>query len=179
MNTKIYFYRNCSRHTDLAAINDLFYAVREELHLPDRAAVEKMTALIFDHGGLTGAFDGPDLVAAAGYFFGDPAEDFADRSILFCYVAAILPAHRGDRIFREGLLYTMHAMQGTGVDTLRMQAEATNPFTNGIYRRFAEPVGHGLSLRGHEVINYEAPIAEVVQRMAQPRRHSAANLEAV
>lgn len=39
---------------------------------------------------------------ALGYFFGDPAHDFANKEVLFMSVGAILPAYRGTRLFNKG-----------------------------------------------------------------------------
>ena len=174
-----YEMKNCQPNADRQAVIDLFYAVKEELYLPDRSAVEKMVDLIFAHGGVVGGYYAGQLVGAMGYFFGDPSEQFADKSILFMYVGAILPEHRGSRLFLQGLRFSLRQMQATPVAQIRLQAEAANSFTNRLYSRFAKPVGRSRSLRGVEVITYGNELGAALRtlgirpaRVAAPTPHA-------
>lgn len=169
-----YRYKFCDATLDRAAVIDLFIAVKDELHLPDRSAVEQMVDLIFTRGGIIAAYHRDQMVGAGGYFFGDPTDDFADKSLLFIYVAAILPDFRGTRLFHGCLVHLLSQMQKEGMTAIRMQAETTNPFTNKLYGRFARKLGPGKSLRGIDVNVYGAPITEALAALSGRKRPSAA-----
>lgn len=173
-----YQYQTHVPKADRDTVIDLFFAVKDELRLPDRAAVVAMVDLIYAKGFVVGAYYEGKLVGAGGCFFGDPAEDFADKSVLFFYVAAILPDFRGTRLFHGCLVYLLRHIQGTGVTEIRMQAETTNPFTNKLYGRFATQCGTGKTLRGIAVNNYAAPITDALVALTRRKRPSAAQARA-
>lgn len=167
-----YFYKTCDPIADRLAVIDVYHEIRDELCLPDQTAVTKMVDLIFERGGVTGGYAGTEqkLVGALGYFLGDPGEQFADPTVLFLYVGAILPDYRGSRLFRGGLCYTLRRMSQVSVTRIRLQAETTNPFTNKLYSRFATPIGQGKSLRGRDVITYEATVGDALNSLSRSRR---------
>ena len=161
-----YLFKTCDPQQDREAIIDLYDAVRDELHLPDRQTVADMVDLLFTHGGVTGGYFQHRLVGAVGYFFGDPARQFDDKRILFLYVGAILPHFRGTRLFRSGLMFTLHGMRHRA-DEIRLQAEASNRFTNTLYGRFAQPLGRDKSLRGKDVITYGTRIEDALAKLTR------------
>ena len=169
---KTYVYKTCVAATDRDAVIDLFAAVKDELYLPNRDVIAKMSDFIFTNGGVTGAYQGDKMVGALGYFFGEPDRLFENKEILFLYVGAILSAYRGTHLFRDGLAYTLQQMQGSCVTEIRLQAETTNPFTNKLYSRFADPIGFGKSLRGKNVTTYGAVLEDALARLERRKQPS-------
>ena len=167
-----YVFNFCVPETDREVVIDFFVAVKDDLHLPDRKTVANLTDLVFAHGGVFGVYHENKMVGALGYFFGDPAHNFMNKEILFLYVAAILPDYRGTHMFSTGLSYFLRCMQTqpAPVTQIRLQAEATNPFTNKLYGRFATPLGPGKSLRGNDVITYGATLEEALAALAGRKR---------
>lgn len=165
-----YTFRILNQRDDEEAITNLLLAVKDDLLLPDREAAQRVTNLLFEKGGVLGGYHGAQLVSVLGYFWGDPNEDFADKRVAFLYVGAILAPYRLTRMFHQGLSYALKELQTAGAREIRLQAEAANPYTNKLYRRFARPVAEGKSLRGVPVITYVVPIAAALDYLSRGRR---------
>lgn len=65
-------YRICELN-EKEAVTDVFFANQEALCLPDRAAAAKISDLLFAKGYVLGGYHNDQLVAALGYFLGEPA----------------------------------------------------------------------------------------------------------
>ena len=165
-----YSYKFCVQTEDQEAIIDLLFSIREELCLPDRQSCRKITELCFTHGGVFGAYDGTLLVGMMGFFYGEPQCDYANKDVVFMYVAGILPEYRHSRIFLTGLCKVLLAFQAKGVQGLKLQAAANNPYTNRLYGRFAQLIGNGRSLRGFETVTYGSSIHDALNRVQRGRR---------
>ena len=150
-------YRICQPN-EKEAVTDVFYANREALCLPDRAATAKVSELLFTQGQVLGGYHGNKVVGALGYFLGEPQHNFANNDVLYLYVGAILPEYQLTRLFYHGLLFILQLYQGTAVTQIRLQAEAANSYTNKLYGRFAQPIGKEKSPRGVPVITYGGSI---------------------
>lgn len=164
-----YIYRTCEP-AEKDAVTELYFACREDLCLPNRDAAQKIAALLFTKGQLTGGYHNQELVGALGYFLGEPKHNYANNEVLYLYVGAILPAYRLTRLFHHGLLYTLERFQGTAVTDLRLQAEAANPYTNKLYGRFARPIAQENSPRGVPVITYGGPIETAIAYLSRWKR---------
>ena len=166
---KYFTYRTCQPH-EKESITNLFMANQKELCLPDRTAADKVTAYLFAKGQITGGFFDEKLMGALGYFLGEPKQDFTNNDVLYLYVGSILPGYRLTRLFLHGLLYTLERYRGTAVTKIRLQAEASNPYTNKLYGRFAQPIAGELSPRGVPVITYGGSIETAVAYLSRRKR---------
>lgn len=163
-------YKQCDPTADRDAVIDFLAAHKEELYLPDRAAVLHVVDLCFRHGGVIASFAGAEIGSMMGFFWGEPQCDYANKEVAFMYVATISPRYRLTRLFYQGLLFALRLFQEAGVQEFRLQAEASNAYTNKLYGRFAQPLGKSKSLRGKEVITYGGRVAETFAQMQRPRR---------
>lgn len=166
---KNFAYRVC-QPVEYETVTDVYFANKEELCLPDRAAAEQVTRLLFSNGYVVGGYHGTNLVGALGYFLGEPQHHYANNEILYLYVGAILPAYRLTRLFHDGLLFTLQLYQGTAVTHLKLQADAANPYTNKLYGRFAQPIARGKSPRGVPVITYSGSIEDAIAYLTRRQR---------
>jgi hypothetical protein len=169
-----YSYKFCVQTEDQEAIIDLLFSIREELCLPDRQSCRKITELCFAHGGVFGAYDGTLLVGMMGFFYGEPNCDYANKDVVFMYVAGILPEYRLSRVFLIGLRQVLLAFQAEGVQGIKLQAAANNPYTNRLYGRFAQHIGNGRSLRGYETVTFGSSIHDALNRLQKGRRRQVA-----
>lgn len=170
-----YSFKLCSDN-DTATLVDFLMTVKDELYLPDRAAVESMMALVFDQGGAVGVYCGQHLVGMMGFFYGEPAQSFANKEVVFLYVAAIDPAFRLSRVFHRGLKFALRELEKMGKTDIRLQAEAANPYTNKLYGRFASFLYASKSLRGVPVNTYGGSICHALNRLDLRRRRRATPL---
>lgn len=155
---------------DQDAVTDLYFATKKELCLPDRDAAQKVTDLLFAKGHVVGAYHNDILVGALGYFLGEPKHKFANKELLYLYVAAILPRYRMTRIAHQVLLFTLQMHKGGRVQQIRLQAAADNPYTNKLYGRFAQPIAKGKSPRGVPVITYGGSIDDAIAYLTRWKR---------
>jgi len=162
-------YRLC-RLDENEAVTDVFFANAEALCLPDRSAAAKITDLIFARGQVIGGYHNNKLVGVLGYFLGEPKHDFTNIDVLYLYVGAILPEYQLTRLFYHGLLFILQMYQGTAVTQLKLQADATNPYTNKLYGRFAQPIARGKSPRGVPVITYGSSIEDAMAYLSRGKR---------
>ena len=171
---KNFTYRQC-QPDEKEAVTDIFFANREALCLPDRPAAANVTELLFAKGYVIGGYHDDNMVGVLGYFLGEPQHDFANKNVLYLYVGAILPEYQLTRIFFHVLLFIVEMYQGTAVTQIRLQAESTNPYTNKLYGRFAQPLAREKSPRGVPVITYGAAIEDVMaftSRFKRPLRRT-------
>ena len=169
-----YSYKFCVQSEDQEAIIDLLFSLREELCLPDRQSCQKITEHCFAHGGVFGAYDGPLLTGMMGFFYGEPGCDYANKEVVFMYVAGIRPEYRLSRIFLIGLRIVLQAFQEKGLKGLKLQAAANNPYTNRLYSRFADHIGSGVSLRGYKTVTYGSSIHDALKRLQRGKRRRVA-----
>jgi hypothetical protein len=174
MNT--FTFKKMVQTADQEAIVDLVFSIKDELRLPDRETAEKVVNTCFTHGGIIGGYYDSQLVGMMGYFRGEPGKDYQNKETAFMYVACITDEFRLSRLFRKGLLYTFREFRKMGLKEIRLQAEATNPYTNRLYGRFAKPLGESKSLRGLPVVTYGGTLDEAL-RYLEPKRRPVANIQ--
>jgi hypothetical protein len=159
----------CDREKDLSAVTDMLFALKDDLCLSNREAAQRIVELCFEKGGVFGVYDGDLLCGMAGFFCGEPDRDFGNKEIAFLYVAGILPQYRLSRVFLRGLIFALQTVEARGFQEIRLQARATDPYTNKLYERFAHKVAEGKSLRGDPVITYGGTIEEGLARLQRRR----------
>ncbi len=165
-----YLFQNFSNGERREEITDFLFTIKEELRLPDRKSAEKVTNLCYEHGGVIAIYDGNLLCALSGYFIGDPQYDFVNTDMGFMYVAGILPEYRRTRLFLLGLVYTLNEFHQMGLRTFRLQAEASNPYTNRLYARFANLTGQHRTLRGIVANSYEGNTEQALESLNHVKR---------
>lgn len=173
-----YTFAQCGRR-DEAVLADFIMTVKDELYLPDRAAVTAMLDLLYREGGICAVYDRDTICGVLGFFYGEPARDFGNKEVVFLYVAAIAPAYRLSRVFHYGLLSALRAFQRQGKREIRLQAEAANPYTNKLYSRFAACLYPGYSLRGVPVNTYGGEITQALAALNGRRRAARRRPDAV
>lgn len=158
-------HRVCFKQLDETQITNFLFEQKEELLLPDCDAVKQVTDLLFDKGGVMGGFDqNGQMQAMLGFLFGDPKEAFANKNILFFYVAALAKPYRHTREFYQGLLAVLNECRGMGLDQYRMQAGLTNRYINRLYNKFGTPLGESKTLRGQPVMTYGGSLEATLKR---------------
>lgn len=162
--------RLCDQEKDQEAVTNMLYAIKDDLCLPNREAAQKIATLCFEKGGVMGVYDGALLCGMGGFFYGEPEQDFRNKEVGFIYVAGILPEYRLTRVFFRGLVFTLQTFAAIGLQEFRLQARASDPYTNGLYGRFAARLGEGKSLRGDPVITYGGPVDEALDRLQRKMR---------
>jgi hypothetical protein len=164
--------RLCDPEKDQDAVTDMLYAIKDDLCLANREAARKIATLCFEKGGVIGVYDGALLCSMGGFFYGEPEQDFSNKEVGFIYVAGILPDYRLSRVFFRGLVFTLQAFAAIGFQEFRLQARASDPYTNGLYGRFAARLGEGKSLRGDPVITYGGPVDDALAFLQRGMRWS-------
>ena len=168
MNQTALNFRHCYKQVDGAMTVDFLFAHRDELALPDKTAVSHIINLLFDKGGILGAFDRQRrMQGMLGFFFGEPGQDYRNKETLFIYVTAIARPYRLTRLFRDGLTYALRQFQQMGMGEIRMQAQTANRYTNKLYGRFAHPLSEDTTLRGYPVITYGNTIEDALVALEQ------------
>jgi GNAT superfamily N-acetyltransferase len=167
---KITTIRTCSKEEDQQAIIDFLYTMKEEFLLPDRTAVEEIVNIMFEKGGIVGLYKDDCLVGFLGYFLGDPADDYADKAVGFLYIIGVSKPYRLTRVGHDLFHYTVRKFERMGLREIRLQAQESNPYTNRLYARFANPVGRSVTRRGARAVSYSSPIDDVLAYWDQPER---------
>jgi hypothetical protein len=165
-----YTFKVCDQRKDLEEIVDFLFDIREELYLPDRQVCQEIVDLCFAHGGVIAGYDGSQVVAMLGYFYGEPQCNYVNKETAFMYVAGIRKPYRLTLVFYKGLIFSLQQFQGTGVKAIKLQAEAANPYTNKLYGRFARPIAKSKSLRGKEVVTYGGSIEDALAYLGRGKR---------
>lgn len=165
MNLSDLTYRFCFKQIDETAVTNFLMTQQQELLLENRAAAQKVTNLLFENGGILAGFDPQnEIVGMLGFFFGDPADGYTDKEILFFYVAAIAKPYRMSRLFYMGMLMIMNKGKEMKLDRFKMQANIHDPYINRLYGRMAQPLGQSKTLRGHPVMTYGGTISDLLAR---------------
>ena len=158
-------HRVCFKQIDEEQINRFLFKQKDELLLPDMDAVQQISDLLFEKGGVIGGFDrNGQMQAMIGFLFGDPSEAFVNKNLLFFYVLAFDKTYRRTRAFYKGLLAVFHKCQAMGVDRYRMQAGLTNRYINRLYSKIGTPIGESKTLRGQPVMTYEGSLKTTLSR---------------
>lgn len=173
-----YTFRFYQEAADSEEAVDFLMALQADFHLKDRDSAEQIVARCFERGGIFGVYDGARLCGMSGFFYGEPEQDFANADeVGFMYVAGILPPYRGTHIFFQGLLVMLRHFEARGLRAFRLQARASDPYTNRLYNHFAPKVGESQSVRGDAVNTYGASVAQglafLMRRQRPSRAHSA------
>lgn len=173
MGQSTFNFRPCYSQIDELTTIDFLFEQKDELYLPDKTAVSQVIELLFSKGGIFGAFDQQQrMQAMLGFFFGEPSKDYANKETSFIYVTAIARSYRLTRLFRDGFAYSLRQLQQMGVREIRLQAGETDPYTNKLYGRFANPLGKGKTLRGKPVITYGNTVENALASLETRRRTS-------
>jgi hypothetical protein len=172
---KNFIYKTCVPK-DQEAVTNLYFATKEALCLPNKAAAQKVTDLLFAKGHVIGGYHGDVLGGALGYFLGEPQYAYTNKEVLFLYVGAILPQYQLTRMFHQGLLFALQIHKGGRVKEIRLQAKADNLYTNKLYGRFAQPIAKEKSPRGVPVITYGGSIDDAIAYLTRGKRKSVHDL---
>jgi len=155
-----------SSERDHEAMVDFVYELRDDLQINDRAVAEQIVQLVANHGGaFIGTLNGR-VISCMGYFFGDPANDFAQKDLCFIYVAGITEEYRCSRVFLDAYRFAMSELSQFEFREVRCQAGMDNPYTNRIYSRLFKLHGTTVNRRGIPVNQYRLPFTEAVERLA-------------
>ena len=166
-------YRLCFKHLDQEKLEDFLWTQREDLFLPDRESAKKIIELVFEKGGILAGFDSSNEIQAMfGFFFGDPSEKFANKDIMFVYVAAVSQSLQLSRAFLSGIATLAKEGARVKIDQFRMHASTSNRYINKLYSKFSTPIGESKNLRGYPVMVYEGSVESVFERMG-PRLRTA------
>ncbi len=163
-------FRFCRQQDDEQAVVDFLFSVKEDLALADRTAAAKVVSLAFDRGGIFAGYDQGGIKAMLGYFLGEPDRDFANKEVIFMYVAAIARPYRLTRAFHKGLTQALRDFQAMGCRGIRLQARKADPYTNKLYGRFAQLIAEGKSPRGDAVMTYGGRIEDALYYLERGRR---------
>lgn len=163
-------FKTCIPHEDQTAVVDLLFSLKSELYLPNRQVAAEITARCFKHGGVIGGYADNLLCGMMGYLYGEPHLKFSNKEVAFLYVAGIRQQYRRTGMFRRGLIFGLNEMQKHGAQVIRLQAEASNPFTNSLYGRFATPLREETNLRGIPVITYGGSIETALNYLERRQR---------
>ena len=164
-------HRVCFRQIDEDQITNILYQQKDELLLPDMAAVQQVSDLLFEKGGVMGGFDqNGQMQAILGFLFGDPNEAFTNKNLIFFYVAAIAKPYRKAGVFYKGLLAVLSECKGMGVDRYRMQGGLSNRYINRLYNKFGTPLGESKTLRGQPVMTYGGSLNETLSQFQRRNR---------
>lgn len=159
-------YRPC-QPTDAQAISDFLLTIGDELTIRDECEAAEMIALLFAKGGMLGAYREEQLIGVLGYFFGEPACNYANREIGFIYLAALAKPYRLSRVFQNGLFYTFPFLRELGVREVRFHAREHDRYLNRLYARIAQPLRKEVNRRGYPCILYRKVLqAPAVMMMA-------------
>ena len=165
--------RSLSETHDQSTISEFLFAMKEEFLLPDQAAVDDVIQVLFERGGIVGLYKDERLVGFIGYLLGDPAENYMDKKVGFLYIMGIARQYRLTRVGYDLFRHTMREFERLGLREIRLQAEATNLYTNRLYSRFAKPVGYALTRRGAKVMSYQCALRDVLSYWEKPARFKA------
>ena len=147
---------------DTALVHNLLWALREEFFFADQAAVFEITRSYMENGAILGGFQNGEMVAALGYFAGDPNHDFVDKEIVFISLIAIAPAVRRSWVAFEGTRYMVETFRTKGIKQFRFHARESDPYTNKMYGLIAQLVGQTVNTRGYLCNVYEAKFDDFV-----------------
>ena len=154
---------------DTPLIIDFLLSVKDDFPGFDRQAVEDITRLLFDKGGVLAGFKRGQLIALLGYFLGEPARNYSNEEVGFLYLAALAKSVRMTHVAYQGLRFTIQSLQAMGVREVRFHALLTDRYTNRMYARFARQLGEAESLRGDPTILYGASVDEVLAYLTEPK----------
>ncbi len=160
----------CDQKQDTRAVTEMLYALKDDLCLLNREAAQKIVELCFKKGGVIGVYDGSLLCGMAGFFYGEPEQNFRNTDVAFLYVAGILPQYRLSRVFLRGLVFALQSFEMMGFQEFRLQARAIDPYTNKLYGRFANKLAESKSLRGDAVVTYGGMIDEALGYLQWSKR---------
>ena len=166
-----------SVHAERAAIIDFLFSIGDELHLQTRSDAEKITDLLFEHGGAFTGYHGDTIVGVVGYFLGEPSCNYANKEVGFIYVTAIAKAHRLSRMMWNGLGIMLRHLHTLGVKEIRCHAREQDRYTNRLYSHFAKPLGKDVSLRGDPTILYGNTIEDVLAYLDKGQSRRGKRLE--
>ncbi len=157
-------FRPCNER-DRSAITEFLYSLRDDFLFSEKGDAAEVTSVLFRKGGAYAAWRGTEIVALCGYFFGDPADDYADPSVGYLYVAGAAPRYRLTRLMRDGLVFVSRNLAALGVRELRLQAAERNAYARRLYAKFADPIRQERNRRGHPTVLFAAPVDEVLVRL--------------
>lgn len=166
----MYTIKNFTRPRETQALYSFLFEIKEELRLNDMETVKGVVDRCFEKGGVIAAYDEALLCGMMGYFWGEPAYDFANTDVVFMYVAGILPHYRRRLLFPYALKQALELFKESGCREIRLQAEKSNPYTNRLYARFAKPLCEAITQNGIEAVTYGGTIDEALLTLRRSQR---------
>lgn len=157
-------FKNCRSETHKNILTDFVYEIRRELYLSKYSDCSEIIDLCFEHGGMMGCFQEKKLIATLGYFRGCPEMNFENKHVGFIYFAGIHDKHRSTPLFLKSLIFALKHFGTINIDHIKLHAVIEDLYTNNLYKKFAEPLGTGKSLKGKEVIVYGNSIKNILKK---------------
>lgn len=159
-------FRLCFKPLDYETLEDFLMTQQEELELSDREGAKRIIDLSFEKGGVIGGFDHlGQMQAMFGFFFGDPSEGYADKQLMYVYVAAISKPYRLSRTFLKGMAAILQEATCLNIDQFRMHALVSDPYINRLYSKFSSPLGESKYLRGRYMTAYGGSVDDVFSKI--------------
>ncbi len=159
-------YRLCFKHLDQEKLSNFLWTQKDDLFLPDHESAQKVVDLVFEKGGILAGFDSSNRIQAMfGFFFGDPSDEYANKELMFVYVAAVSKSYQLSRTFLRGMASLAHEGARLKIDQFRMHASVTDKYINRLYSKFSNPLGESNNLRGYPVMVYEGSLDNVFEKI--------------
>ena len=165
-------FRICTPTEKMTATNFL-WSLKEEFLFTEQSAVEEITELLFEKGGVIGGYQAAEMVGLFGYLLGEPSRDFTNKDVGFIYVAGLAKPVRGTGVFRHGARSLLITLKALGVRELRCHAAEDNPFTNRLYARFGQPIAKEKNRRGINCILYANTIEAIIADFSRAKKPKA------
>lgn len=162
-------FKHCIKE-DASTLIDFFWSLKDDLYLREKADAEKIAADLFERGGAFAGYKDETMIAASGYFLGEPACDYRNKEVGFIHVAGIAKPYRLSRVMRNGFHFMATFFKDAGVTELRFQAKEDDLYINRLYARFAKPLGKDVNLRGIQTILYATTVDHVLDCLTNPPR---------
>lgn len=135
-------FKRCVTDDDLAQVSLFFMENRRDMHA-SYSAIFSITTLYtyMTHGQLVQVTDAnQQIIGAAAFYHGTPEHDFEDKHVAFIEMAIADRAHRGTRLFLNGLqgLVDEIAANYPDVSEIRFAALSDNVYLCNLYAKFAD-----------------------------------------
>ena len=162
------FLRECRYEEHFNECVRLFVEQKEDFgeNALDEEIIKKAMSLAFEKGKVYIAEKTSGVpLGLIGYTFGDPDEQYSDPAIAFVLFTLIKPDNRQTMAFIQGFTLIVQILQARGIREIRLKALKSNPYTNRLYSKFAEPKAEVLNMKGLPCILYTADISELQKRL--------------
>lgn len=139
---KLMTFKRCVTDDELAQASLFFMENRRDIHA-SYAAIDSIEMLytFMTQGHLIQVKDASQqIIALAAYYHGTPEHDFQDKHAAFIEMAVAGRAHRGTRLFLEGLQFMADDISNNypEVSEVQLAALSSNVYLCNLYAKFAD-----------------------------------------